>query len=86
MHDYLDLEVERVEIGRLVEEREILHVGVPSHCAFVSHVRAIRAIQACQTHNDREQCLSTGSVRSRAPRPYALPTEVLYTLAKPSIC
>ena len=45
MHDYLDLEVERVEVGRLVEEREILQIGVPSHCAFVSHVRDIRAIK-----------------------------------------
>ena len=39
MHDYLDLEVERVEVGGLVEEREILQIGVPSHCAIVSYVR-----------------------------------------------
>ena len=86
MHDYLNLEVERVEVGGLVEEREILQIGVPSHCAFVSHVRAIRVIQACQTHNDREQCLSTDSGENRAPLPYAPPTEVLCNLTEPSIC
>lgn len=45
MHDDLNLEIEGMEVGGLIEEREILHVRVPSYCVSMSNVHGMMIVR-----------------------------------------